>query len=173
MKTDNVAGGWARALAVTALFWGFTAMAQTAPPTRVVKTDLVPGAALDTVVASVVDVGVRTGGTVTVTVRLVTAAGVVLAEATGPVTEGLPLRISARAPSTAGVRAEVLLPSDTMPMSIGLLGIERWPQPPATPQFPPILCKLPRAATGDPVSGYPEPTTGEPWAKCSLELRLN
>ncbi|RKH11514.1 hypothetical protein D7Y13_06515 [Corallococcus praedator] len=153
-----------RALAVTALVWGFTAMAQAVPTTKVMTTVPVTGAALDTVVASVLDVGVSRGGTLTVTLRILSDSGAVLAEVTGPVTEGVPLRLSARAPSAAGVRAQLVFPSNTEPLALGGLVFERW-TPPAPPGNRPLFCKIPR--TGDPLGGYPNPTTGEP-LRCTV-----
>ena len=167
MKTDNGRGGWARALAVGALVWGFTAMAQTPPPTVWVSTVAVQGAANDTVVASAADVGVRTGATLTVTLRLVTERGAVLAEVTGPVTEGSPLRVSARAPTSLGVRAELVLPYSPLPLSAGVLVLERW-EPLDKLRIPPVVCPFPWWRTNDDETGMEETTTS---LKCLVRRR--
>lgn len=171
MKAFNAGRGWARALAVTALLWGVTAMAQATPPVLVMTTVPLTGAAQDNVVASVVDAGVSGGGTLTVTLRILSADGAVLAQVTGPVSEGAPLRVSARATSSTGVRAQLILPTNTDPLGMGILVLERWPPPTPPPSSPPtvnapIACKIPR--TNDPVGGTNEPTTGDPW-KCTIE----
>ncbi|MCY1036710.1 hypothetical protein OV207_35065 [Corallococcus sp. BB11-1] len=167
MTAFNAGRGWVRALAVTALLWGVTAAAQATPQVTVMTTVPVTGTAMDQVVASVVDTGVHRGGTLTVTLRILAASGAVLAQVTGPVSEGAPLRLSARAPSAAGVRAQLVLPMNRDPLGVGFLVLERW-DPPSPPVEPPIACRIPR--TGDPIGGTSEPTTGEPF-KCVMEIR--
>ncbi|MDC0713529.1 hypothetical protein POL68_34005 [Stigmatella sp. ncwal1] len=158
MKTLNAARGWMRAVAAMALLGGLTAAAQVSPPMTMMTTVPVPGAAHDTVVASVMDVGVSRGGTLTVTLRILSEGGVVLAEVTGPVTEGFPLRLNATAPTSAGIRAQLLLPPNTEALAAGVLVLERWTGT-APPVEPPPVCRIPRTATIDPRGGTPEPTT--------------
>lgn len=158
MKTLHAARGWMRAVAATAVLWGLTAAAQVSPPMTVMTTVPVPGAAHDTVVASVLDVGVSQGGTLTVTLRILSAGGAVLAEVTGPVTAGSPLRLHTTAPAAAGIHAQLLLPPDTEALAAGVLVLERSTGT-APPVEPPPVCRIPRAGTIDPRGGTPEPTT--------------
>ncbi|RKH67490.1 hypothetical protein [Corallococcus llansteffanensis] len=158
MKTSNAVGGWGRALAVMTLLWGLTAAAQVSPPMLVMTTVPVSGVASDRVIASVLDVGVSQGGTLTVTLRILAANGAVLAEITGPVTEGVPLRLSANAPSSAGVRAQLLVPPNTEALAAGVLVLERLPGG-TRPVEPPPLCRIPLIYTIDPRGGTSEPTT--------------
>ncbi|WP_148273507.1 hypothetical protein [Stigmatella aurantiaca] len=158
MKTLNAVRGWMRAVAAMVLLWGLTAAAQAAPPMTVMTTVPVSGAAHDAVVASVMDVGVSRGGTLTVTLRILSDRGVVLAEITGPVTEGFPLRLSATAPTSAGVRAQLLLPPNTEALAAGVLVLERWTGTAPSIEPPPV-CRIPRTNTIDPRGGTPEPTT--------------
>ncbi|MCY1040741.1 hypothetical protein OV208_05345 [Corallococcus sp. bb12-1] len=160
MKTINAQGGWVRALAVAALLWGVTAAAQAAPPPQVsvvVTTEALVGAANDTVVASVVDAGLLRGGaSVPVTLRILGDRGVVLATITGTVSPGSPLRVTARAPSTAGVRAQLVLLPSRLQMSAGVLVIER--EDPATPPPKQAVCLSPAR---DPTTTMPEPVSVE------------
>lgn len=158
MKTGNVTGGWARALAVMTLLWGVTAAAQASPPMLVMTTAPVSGGAHDRVMASVQDVGVSRGGTVTVTLRILSAQGAVLAEVTGPVTAGAPLRLPLTAPSAAGLRAQLLVPFNTEALAAGVLVMERWPAT-GLPEQPAIVCRIYTATTIDPRGGTSEPTT--------------
>ncbi|RKG92669.1 hypothetical protein [Corallococcus terminator] len=159
MKTINAQGRWGRVLAVVALLWGVTAAAQAAPTpvTVLVTTDVLVGSANDTVVASVVDAGVlRTGPAVPVTLRILSDRGVVLATVTGTVGPGSPLRLTARAPSSAGVRAQLVLLPSRLQMSAGVLVLER--EDPSDPPPKRAVCLAPAK---DPTTTMPEPVTVE------------
>ena len=145
--------GWTLVLSV--LLGGLSAQAQvptaTAPatatptPTRFVRvtTRAIPGDAYDTVVASAVETGVRTGGSATVTLRLLDSSGAVVAQTTGVVSDGVPLRLSYRAPSTAGLSAQVVIPLGATGLSAPVVTIERWnPQLPVGTPPPPSSVTL-------------------------------
>ncbi|MCP3138732.1 hypothetical protein [Pyxidicoccus xibeiensis] len=150
MKTEGVMTGGTgvvgRALALMVLVCGLTADAQQAPVAQVarVKTAARTGAISDTVVASVVDTGIRTGATVTVTLRLRDSAGAVLAQTTGAVNEGLPLRLSYKATTANGIFAEVVFPIGSAMLSAPVVTLERWNRlaapPPPPPPPPPAVC---------------------------------
>jgi hypothetical protein len=147
-------------LAVSVLVCGLTggtlAGAQTTPPMQSVVTAPLTGAAGDTVVASVVDTGVRTGASVTVTLRLVDSNGVVLGQVTGVVSASTPLRITARAPSSGGVHAQVLLPCGGPQLSAPVVTGERWG--PTGISSGHVIEFIP---TSDPLGGTHEPVTNE------------
>ncbi|MFP2933953.1 hypothetical protein ACLESO_54290 [Pyxidicoccus sp. 3LG] len=143
--------GWALALGV--LLGGLSAEAQQQTVrAEQTTTPLVTGATADRVVASLVDVGVRTGGSVYVVLRLVDASGATVAETSGTVSEGMPLRLSYRATSAAGLSARVIIPLGQGQLTFPLLMIERWT--PGTPPVvqPPGLCR-PRMGEKDPPPG--------------------
>ncbi|RKH54156.1 hypothetical protein D7W81_38535 [Corallococcus aberystwythensis] len=149
-----------RALVMMALVWGVTAAAQTAPApyTMVVTTQPLAGAAYDTVMASVVEAGtLRAPSTVPMTLRILDDSGAVLATVTGTVSAGAPLRVSARAPSSGGVRAQLILPPGAEQMSAGVLTLERQGRedPPAPKS---TFCEITVYAK-DPITGMPEPVT--------------
>ncbi|MBN8230364.1 hypothetical protein JYK02_22905 [Corallococcus macrosporus] len=170
MKTIQMGRHCVRALAVMALLWGVSAAAQPAPtqPTVVLTTKALTGAALDTVVASVVDAGVLTTvSTVPMTLRIVDDAGGVLASVTGTVSATVPLRVSVTAPSAGGVRAQLVLPPGAGTLSAGVLVIEREgtgePPPPPTR----TVCEIPQQVSRDPGTGTGDPVTV--WA-CKVEV---
>ncbi|NOK36396.1 hypothetical protein D7W79_28990 [Corallococcus exercitus] len=149
-----------RALVMMALLWGVTAAAQTAPAsyTVAVTTQPLVGAAGDTVVASVVEAGTLSApSTVRMTLNILDERGVVLATVTGTVSAGAPLRVSTRAPSSGGVRAQLILPPGAEQMSAGVLVLEREgredPPPPKS-----TFCEITVYAK-DPITGMPEPVT--------------
>ncbi|RYZ44274.1 MAG: hypothetical protein EOO71_00170 [Myxococcaceae bacterium] len=149
-----------RALAVATLLWGVTAAAQAAPlPTTVVTTEVLTGSANDMVEASIDDVGVpSTGQAVPVTLRILGEGDVVLATVTGTVSTGSPLRVRARAPSAAGVRAQLILHPSRVRMAAGVLTLER-----EAPRDPPrkTVC----VAAKDPNTTMPEPITMYCWVE--------
>ncbi|RKG63664.1 hypothetical protein D7V80_29730 [Corallococcus sp. CA054B] len=148
-----------RALSVMALLWGVSAAAQPAPPsiTVVVTTDALEGTARDLVVASVVDAGIlQSGAPVTMTLRILDEHDAVLATVTGTVSPTAPLRVSTRAPSSAGVRAQLILPPNTGPLSAGVLVLEREGQGEPPPPPTKVVCEIPAQ---DPDTGMPEPVT--------------
>ncbi|RKI31609.1 hypothetical protein D7Y27_37315 [Corallococcus sp. AB004] len=157
-----------RALSMMTLLWGVVVAAQAAPPlyTMVMTTQPLTGATHDTVVASVVEAGtLRAPTRVPMTLRILDAHDVVLATVTGTVSAGAPLRVSARAPSPDGVRAELVLPAGAEKMAAGVLvleraGIEEEPPPQST------FCEF-TLYTYDPSTGMPEPVTV--MGACSLE----
>ena len=166
--------GWTLVLSV--LLGGLSAQAQaqaptsttpaTATPTRFVRvtTRAIPGDAYDTVVASAVETGVRTGGSATVTLRLLDSNGAIVAQTTGVVSDGVPLRLSYRAPSTAGLSAQVVIPLGATRLSAPVVTIERWnPQLPLTDHLPPLICHTRQPET------IPPP---DPVMDCTVE-RLN
>ncbi|WP_223744585.1 hypothetical protein NR800_26875 [Corallococcus interemptor] len=160
MKAINVGRGFVRALSMMALLWGVVVAAQAAAPlyTVVVTTPPLTGATHDTVVASVVEAGtLRAPTMVPVTLRILDAHDVVLATVTGTVSSGSPLRVSARAPSSDGVRAQLVLPAGAEKMAAGVLVLERAglaaePPPQST------SCEI-TLYTYDPATGMPEPVT--------------
>lgn len=168
MKAINVGRGWMRMLAVMALLWGVSAAAQAAPPQAswVITTELLAGAARDTVVASVDAVALRAGAPVPMTLRILDEHGAVLATVTGIASPTAPLWVSARAPSSAGVRAQLILPQDVEQLSAGDLTLVREglgePPPPPTE----LVCEFPRQDAGDPGTTMPEPVT---MGKCWVE----
>ncbi|NRD50606.1 hypothetical protein [Corallococcus exiguus] len=166
MKAINVGRGWVRALVAMALLWGVAVAAQAAPTQvrLVVTTDPLVGATHDTVVASVVDaVALRRGAPVPMTLRILDEHGAVLATVTGITSPAAPLWVSARAPSSAGVRAQLILPPEAEQVSAGVLAIEREglgdPPPPPTK----LVCEFPAK---DPITTMPEPVT---MGKCWVE----
>ncbi|WP_163992824.1 hypothetical protein [Pyxidicoccus caerfyrddinensis] len=160
MKAMDVMTGWstvrASVLVLAVLLGGMTeAQAQTQNPALKVTTPPVAGAAHDTVVASLVDAGIMTGDTVMVTLRLVDAAGAVVAQTSGLVSESMPLRLSYRATSAGGLSAQVLVPLTEVGLSLPLLSVERWSPavwpPPREPQ--PEACLMPRTQRPPPTEG--------------------
>ncbi|RKH49422.1 hypothetical protein D7Y23_16805 [Corallococcus sp. AB050B] len=162
-----------RALSVMALLWGVSVTAQPALPTytMTVTTKPLTGAALDTVVASVVDAGVLLPPSmVPMTLRILDDSGAVVATVTGTVTATTPLRVSVTAPSSGGLRAQVILPHDAWKMSAGILLIERLghgvPPPPGTRQ----VCEIPPSVSRDPDTGTGDPVTVK---GCRVEVEEN
>ncbi|WP_147443291.1 hypothetical protein [Corallococcus sp. AB011P] len=166
MKTINVGREWVRALAVMALLWGVSAAAQAAPPqdSWVITTEPLAGAARDTVEASVDASVLRRGAPVPMTLRILDEHGAVLATVTGIASPTAPLWVSARAPSSAGVRAQLILPKDAEQLTAGdlILTREGLGDPPPPPGE--LHCLIPRA--GDPGTTMPEPVT---MGKCWVE----
>ncbi|MFP2911633.1 hypothetical protein ACLESD_42730 [Pyxidicoccus sp. 3LFB2] len=148
--------GWTVALGI--LLGGLTAQAQstsatgTATATSAVRvtTGAVTGNAQDTVVASVVETGVRTGARVTVTLRLLDSNGAIVAQTSGLVSDGVPLRLVYRAPSTAGVSAQVVIPLGATNLSAPVVTIERWNPDLPLAIWPPIVCHPPMVETDPP-----------------------
>jgi hypothetical protein len=171
MKTTGQGQGWVRALAAMALVWGLSAAAQTAPPAVTVTVTTAPlaGAANDVVVASVVDAGVMRGAVaVPVTLRILNDRGTVIATVNGTVSERAPLRLTVRVTSSAGVRAQVVLPPNRAQLSAGVLVLERGGEgnPPPPPE-PPLFCPIPAK---DPNTSMPEQVTMQ---GCTLEAVVN
>ncbi|NNB87870.1 hypothetical protein HJC10_13705 [Corallococcus exiguus] len=151
-----------RALSMMAMLWGASAAAQAAPtPFNVIlTTKSLVGAAHDTVVASVVDAGVLgPSSTVPMTLRIVDDSGAVLATVTGTVSATVPLRVTVTAPSSAGLRAQLVLPPGAGKFSAGVLVIERegqgFPPPPHTR----LICEIPPHVSRDPETGGGDPVT--------------
>ncbi|WP_147470070.1 hypothetical protein [Corallococcus sp. AB049A] len=167
MKTIHIRRGWVRALSVMALLWGVTAAAQAAPAqdSWVITTDSLAGAARDTVEATVDAVPMRGGAPVPMTLRILDEHGAVLASVTGIASLTAPLRVSARAPSSAGVRAQLLMPKDAEQLSGGdlILTREGLGEPPPTGH---LVCEFPPKDAQDPVTTMPEPVT---MGKCWVE----
>ncbi|WP_244239510.1 hypothetical protein [Corallococcus carmarthensis] len=165
MNAINLVREWVRALAVMVLLWGVSAAAQTAPAsyTVVVTTQPLVGATRDMVVASVVDAGTLRTSTVPMTLRILDEHDVVLATVTGTVSAGAPLRVSTRAPSSGGVRAQLILPPGAEQLAAGVLVLEReGREPPPQSTF----CEITVWAK-DPITGMPEPVTV--LGACSVE----
>ncbi|MCP3098121.1 Gmad2 immunoglobulin-like domain-containing protein [Myxococcus sp. K15C18031901] len=116
-------------------------------PQMTSTTPALSGQVGDQVVASVVETGVRTGASVMVLLQLRDAAGTVVAQTSGLVSEGAPLRVSYQATSAGGLRAFASAPKDGPQFSAAVLTIERWSTSP-TPPTPPQHCVYP----------MPEPT---------------
>ncbi|MCY1023893.1 hypothetical protein [Pyxidicoccus sp. MSG2] len=150
MKTEGAmkrqrGGAWVRVLGMVLCGLATQAWGQTTTPPRVerVTTRPLTGATRDTVVASVVDTGVRTGASVLVTLRLVDVNGTIVAQTTGTVSEGVPLRLSYRAPSSAGVSAQVVVPLGPTELSAAVVTLERWnPNLPLSTPLPPAVCQI-------------------------------
>ncbi|WP_163988950.1 hypothetical protein [Pyxidicoccus caerfyrddinensis] len=151
MKTEGAikgqrGGAWVLVLAMVLCGWGPQAWAQsTTTTTRITRVTTRPltGTAGDMVVASVVDTGIRTGASVLVRLRVVDAAGTVLAQTTGTVSEGVPLRLTYRATSSVGVSAQVDVPLGPIVLSAPVVTIERWnPSLPLATPLPPVICQI-------------------------------
>lgn len=168
MKAINLGREWVRALAVMALLWGVAAAAQAAPTqsSLVITTEPLAGTANDTVEASVEDaVALRGGAPVPMTLRILDEHGTVLATVTGIASPAAPLRVRARAPSAAGVRAQLILPPEAEQLTPGVLAIAR--EEPCELPPPPTrsVCEL---HAQDPVTTMPEPVT---MGKCWMETQ--
>ncbi|QSQ26660.1 hypothetical protein JY651_17765 [Pyxidicoccus parkwayensis] len=123
------------------------AWAQSSPTLAVqVTTQPRTGAAGDMVVASVMDTGVRTGARVSVTLRILDASGAIVAQTTDVVSEGVPLRLTYRATSSAGLSAQVLVPLGSTRLSAAVLTLERWDPSLPLGWYEPFLCPI----TSDP-----------------------
>jgi hypothetical protein len=151
MKTEGAmkgqhGGAWVLVLGMVLCGLATQAWGQSATTTtRVTRVTTRPltGTPGDTVVASVVDTGIRTGASVLVTLRVVDVAGTVLAQTTGTVSEGVPLRLTWRATSSAGVSAQVVVPLGPTVLSAPVVTIERWnPSLPLATPLPPVICQI-------------------------------
>ncbi|WP_375755434.1 hypothetical protein [Corallococcus exercitus] len=159
MKAIKTGREWVRALAMVALLWGVAVAAQVASSyTTTMTTEPLTGATRDTVVASVVEAGtLREPTMVPMTLNIVDDAGAVLASVTGTVSAGAPLRVSARAPSPGGVRAQVIMPAGAERLAAGVLVLERdGDEEPSDPKS--TYCEM-HATAIDPITGMPEPVT--------------
>jgi hypothetical protein len=177
MKTEGAMrerwGMGGRALALMVLVCGLAAGAQQRGLVKVmnVTTTPVSGAVGDTVVASVVDTGIRTGATVTVTLRLLDSLGAVLAQTSGEVNEGTPLRLSYRAASANGISAQVIVPIGGVPLSAPVITLERWSAatvPPPEEPRPPVTCAIP-IARPDEDEGPVTLCATDPRCDCNVE----
>ncbi|WP_228557784.1 MULTISPECIES: hypothetical protein [unclassified Myxococcus] len=126
MKTRR----WMRA-GLVALLMGVAggagqAWSQSVPVTRAVKTAFSYGEPRDLVVASVVETGVRTGQSQTVTLQLLDHSGVVVAQTTGVVDQDTPLRLTYRTPSEAPVFARAIATVSAETLSAAAVTVERW-----------------------------------------------
>lgn len=167
--TKRLRGG-AAVLVLGLMLCGWVAGAQTQEPVPIidVRTRAVPGASGDTVVASLVDTGLRTGASVVATLRVLDANGAIVAETTSAVSAGTPLRLRYRAPSTAGVSAQVLIPLGPDQLAAPVMVLERWaPAFPLTAPKPLICAVAPRMGDDGPSPG---PTTDCEGA-CTTTLR--
>ena len=163
MRTKEMMNGlrgstWALVLGV--LLCGAAAQAQESTRAARVTTTPLPGDAGDTVVVSVVDAGVRTGARVPVTLQLVDGSGTVVARTSGVVSEGVPLRLTYRAPSSAGLSAQTLIPTGPTQLSAPVVVVERWNPTINKLKIPIIVCAPPMVETD------PEP---EPVSDCHVE----
>jgi|GEM_PF-2717933 hypothetical protein len=164
MKVEGVMKGWkgmrVGALVLAVLLCGVAveARAQAQAQSLKVTTAPISGAVGDTVIASVVDTGIRTGASVVVTLRVVDGSGAVLAQTSGPVSESVPLRLSYRAAVHTGLSAQVLLPFTDVVLSVPVLTLERWPPVPRPsavlpPPPRPEACMLPPTQRPPPEEG--------------------
>ncbi|MBJ6761209.1 hypothetical protein JGU66_10575 [Myxococcaceae bacterium JPH2] len=147
--------GWGAFVLSVGLLMSASAFAQTSGPFVSVRTRPLEGSAGDSVVASLVETGVRTNASVLVTVRLVDSAGAVLAESSGWVSASTPLRLRHRAATADGVRAQVFVPVGTIQLAAPVLTFERWSGP-GTLTSPHRVCPVP---TREETGGTPEPVT--------------
>jgi hypothetical protein len=150
MKTEGAmkgqrGGAWVLVLGMVLCGWATQAWAQSTTTTRITRVTTRPltGTTGELMVASVVDTGVRTGASVRVTLRVVDAAGTVLAQTTGTVTEGVPLRLTWWATSSAGASAQVDVPLGPTTLSAPVVTVERWnPSFPLAIPRPPVTCQI-------------------------------
>lgn len=163
MRTKEMMNGlrgstWALVLGV--LLCGAAAQAQETTRAARVTTTPLPGDAGDTVVVSVVETGVRTGARVPVTLQLVDGSGNVVAQTSGVVSEGMPLRLTYRAPSSAGLSAQALIPAGATQLAAPVVVVERWNATINKFKIPVISCAPPMVETD------PEP---EPVQYCHVQ----
>ncbi|WP_238540071.1 hypothetical protein [Corallococcus macrosporus] len=153
---------WMRA-GLMALLMGVTggagqAWGQSEPVTLSVKTDFSHGEAGDQVVASVVETGVRTGASQVVTLQLVDAAGVVVAQTTGTVDQDTPLRLVYRVPTASAVFARVFATVGVATFSVAVVTVERWSPEEPEPGRDPVICHI-ESAMPRPPPPPPGPVT--------------
>ncbi|MCE9669651.1 hypothetical protein LY474_17795 [Myxococcus stipitatus] len=145
MKTTHGRKSWGNvvkgALALLMVV-GMGAFAAASIPQMTSQTPALSGQVGDQVVASVVETGVRTGASVSVVLQLRDSAGRIVAQTSGLVSEGSPLRLTYVATSTGGLHAFASAPADGPQFSAGVLTIERWSTSP-TPPTPPQECVAP------------------------------
>jgi len=133
---------------------GMGALASATVPQVTSRTPALSGQVGDQVVASVVEAGVRTGASVMVVLQLRDAAGTVVAQTSGLVSEGNPLRLTHQATTTGGLYAFASAPADGPSFSAAVLLLERWPIRPGPTDPPPEHCVAPMP--------QPDPPPGEP-----------
>ncbi|MFY2556772.1 hypothetical protein ACN469_04025 [Corallococcus terminator] len=108
--------------------------------THVAKTAPSHGEAGDQVVASVVETGVRTGGSQFVTLQLLDSAGTIVAQTSGMVDVDSPLRVSHRAASAGPLVARVVSAVTGTPLSVAMVIVERWAPLSPNPWSEPVIC---------------------------------
>ncbi|MCP3167482.1 hypothetical protein [Myxococcus qinghaiensis] len=141
MKTQS----WMRGglLALVTLVGGVSGSAlgqTTAVLTHVAKTPPSHGEAGDQVVASVVDTGIRTGGSQVVTLQLLDSAGTIVAQTSGVVDGDSPLRVSHRATSANPLFARVIAATTGTTLSAAVVTVERWSPLAPNPWSEPVIC---------------------------------
>lgn len=159
MKTQPwIRGGL---LALATLVWGVSgpAWGQATPTTtRAAKTGPSSGEAGDQVVASVVETGVRTGGSQQVTLQLLDSAGGIVAQTSGVVDVDSPLRVSHVAASAGPLVARVIAAVTGTTLSAAVVTVERWSPLSPSPWSEPVICYFELAGSRPPPS-QPGPIT--------------
>lgn len=141
MKTQS----WMRGglLALVTLVGGVSGPAfGQAPPVTALAAKTAPshGEAGDQVVASVVETGVRTGGSQVITLQLLDSAGAIVAQTSGVVDGDSPLRLSHRATSAGSLSARVVSGTTGTPLSVAVVTVERWAPLSPNPWSEPVVC---------------------------------